>query len=163
MVRADIRASAETPQRVLATQAALDAIAQVVGEHGPVLFFQSGGCCDGSLPMCFSDGEFKIGTHDVRLGNVGGCPFFIDSRQFERWRHTQLILDVGPGDPEGFSLAAGDGRHFVLRSRVFTPEEKVRLESGEANAWRSDGAQDHPSTDSNICQGAPRVPFAESS
>ena len=63
-----------------------------------MMFFQSGGCCDGSLPMCFDDGEFIIGDHDVLLGHVGGCPFYIDHRQFEAWKHTQLILDVGEGD-----------------------------------------------------------------
>jgi len=89
---------------VVATPAALDAIARLVAERGPVMFFQSGGCCDGSLPMCFHDGEFIIGDHDVLLGEVGGCPFYMDGRQYEVWKHTQLILDVGEGAPEGFSL-----------------------------------------------------------
>ncbi|MGD0882478.1 MAG: DUF779 domain-containing protein [Acidimicrobiales bacterium] len=114
-------------ERVVATPAALQAIAQLQAERGPVMFFQSGGCCDGSLPMCFADGEFVIGIHDVRLGTVGGCPFFMDGRQFGAWKHTQLMLDVGDGDPEGFSLAAGDGRHFIVRSRVFTEEELAAL------------------------------------
>ena len=95
------------------------------------MFFQSGGCCDGSLPMCFGDGEFTIGSHDVLLGTVGGCPFYIDHRQFEAWRHTQLILDVGAGEPEGFSLAAGEDRHFITRSRVFGQDELCALEGGE--------------------------------
>ena len=80
---------------VIATRAALEAIAHLVAERGPVLFFQSGGCCDGSLPICFQEGEFLIGDRDVRLGEVGGCPFYIDARQNEVWKHTQLILDLG--------------------------------------------------------------------
>jgi hypothetical protein len=111
--------------RVLAAPAALDAIRQVMAEHGPILFFQSGGCCDGSLPLAFTDGEFIIGSHDVRLGTVGGCPFYMDGRQFALWKHTQLILDVGAGEPEGFSLAAGVDRHFITRSRVFGEDELV--------------------------------------
>ena len=114
--------------RVVATSAALEAIAQLVAERGPVMFFQSGGCCDGSLPMCFADGEFVIGSHDVLLGEVGGCPFYIDARQYQVWKHTQLILDVGVGEPEGFSLAAGEDRHFVILSRVFTATEQAALE-----------------------------------
>jgi hypothetical protein len=114
--------------RVVATSAALEAIAQLVAESGPFMFFQSGGCCDGSLPMCFADGEFVIGSHDVLLGEVGGCPFYIDARQYQVWKHTQLILDVGVGEPEGFSLAAGEDRHFVILSRVFTATEQAALE-----------------------------------
>ncbi|MGA2835655.1 MAG: DUF779 domain-containing protein [Acidimicrobiales bacterium] len=114
-------------ERVVASPAALEAIDRVRAERGPIMFFQSGGCCDGSLPMCFDEGELIIGVHDVRLGTVGGCPFFMDGRQFDVWKHTQLILDVGDGDPEGFSLAAGDGRHFVVRSRVFSEEELAAL------------------------------------
>jgi uncharacterized protein (DUF779 family) len=108
---------------VVATPAALAAISELVGERGQLMFFQSGGCCDGSLPMCFKKGEFVIGDHDVLLGMVGGCPFYIDHRQHEAWKHTQLILDVDEGYPEGFSLPAGDDAHFVIRSRLFGPEE----------------------------------------
>ena len=114
--------------RVVATPAALEAIAQLVVERGPVMFFQSGGCCDGSLPMCFADGEFVIGSHDVLLGEVGGCPFYIDARQYQVWKHTQLILDVGVGEPEGFSLAAGEDRHFSILSKVLTAAELAVLE-----------------------------------
>jgi len=115
--------------RVVATPAALEAIGHLVAERGPVMFFQSGGCCDGSLPICFGEGEFTVGSHDVRLGTVGDSPFYIDHRQFAAWKHTQLILDVGPGEPEGFSLAAGDDRHFVTRSRVFTGDELAALDA----------------------------------
>lgn len=117
--------------RIVATSEALDAVGRVTGDGGPILFFQSGGCCDGSLPMCFRDGEFTIGSHDVRLGTVAGSPFYMDHRQFEAWKHTQLILDVGAGEPEGFSLAAGEDRHFITRSRVFSDEELVALEAAE--------------------------------
>ena len=92
------------------------------------MLFQSGGCCDGSLPLCFDDGELVIGDRDVLLGTVGGCPFYIDGRQYEVWKHTQLILDVGEGAPEGFSLPAGQDAHFVIRSRVFGPRERVAKE-----------------------------------
>ena len=110
----------ETPG-VDATPAALEAIAQLVSDRGPVMFFQSGGCCDGSLPICFRLGEFKIGDRDVLLGTVGGCPFYIDHRQHEVWKHTWLTLDVGEGEPEGFSLPAGKDRHFIIKSRVGEP------------------------------------------
>ena len=115
------------PRRVNATAAALEAIAGLVSEVGPVMFFQSGGCCDGSLPLCFRDGEFIVGDLDVKLDTVGGCPFYIDHRQFEVWKHTQLILDVSAGEPEGFSLAAGPDQHFVIRSRVFDAGELKML------------------------------------
>ncbi len=100
------------------TPAALEAIAHVVSDGGPVMFFQSGGCCDGSLPMCFRVGEFKIGDHDVLMGVVGDSEFYIDHRQYEVWKATHLTLDVAEGEPEGFSLPAGPGRHFVTRSRA---------------------------------------------
>jgi uncharacterized protein len=119
--------TSSTVARIVATPQALDAIAAVTAEGGPVLFFQSGGCCDGSLPMCFRDDEFTIGSHDVLLGTVADSPFYMDHRQFEAWKHTQLILDVGAGEPEGFSLAAGPDRHFVTRSRVFSEEELAAL------------------------------------
>ena len=117
-----------TVARVVATPAAIEAVDRLRAGEGPVMFFQSGGCCDGSLPICFHDGEFVIGSHDVHLGTVAASPFYIDHRQFEAWKHTQLILDVGTGDPEGFSLAAGDGRHFITRSRVLTGPEQAALE-----------------------------------
>ena len=103
---------------VIATPAALEAIAHLVAARGPIMFFQSGGCCDGSLPMCFADGELVVGEHDVLLGVLGGASFYIDHRQHAAWKHTQLILDVAGGEPEGFSLAAGPDQHFITRSRV---------------------------------------------
>jgi uncharacterized protein len=105
---------------VLATAAALGAIAGLRERRGPIMFYQSGGCCDGSLPMCFDDGELIVGDADVLLGHIGGCPFYIDGRQYEVWKGTQLIVDIGEGEPEGFSLAAETDKHFITRSRVFS-------------------------------------------
>ena len=116
-------------ERVVATDAAINAIEGLVSDRGPVMFFQSGGCCDGSLPLCFEQGEFIIGAHDVLLGSVAGCPFYIDHRQYEVWKHTQIILDIGAGEPEGFSLAAGVDEHFVIASRVFNDVELEALRS----------------------------------
>ena len=115
-------------QRVLATDAALDLIGQLRAEHGPLMFHQSGGCCDGSQPMCFMQGEFKTGGSDVHLGEVDGCPFFMGKDQFEYWRHTQLILDVTPGRGSSFSLEIPLGVRFMIRSRVFTEEELQALD-----------------------------------
>jgi uncharacterized protein (DUF779 family) len=115
-------------QRVLATDAALDLIGRLRAEHGPLMFHQSGGCCDGSQPMCFMQGEFKTGGSDVHLGEVDGCPFFMGRDQFEYWRHTQLILDVTPGRGSSFSLEIPLGVRFMIRSRVFTEEELQTLD-----------------------------------
>jgi len=87
--------------RIVATPEAVDAIKALVSERGPVMFYQSGGCCDGSLPICFDDGELKIGDRDVLMGEVSGCAFYIDARQFAVWSHTQLILDVGKASRRG--------------------------------------------------------------
>lgn len=112
-----------TTARVIATPAAEQAIRELVAQRGKLMFFQSGGCCDGSLPMCFDLGEFVINDRDVLLGYVGGCPFYIDHRQYEAWKHTQLILDVSCGSPEGFSLPAGESGHFVTNARLYCPAE----------------------------------------
>lgn len=114
--------------RVTATPAALALIAQLKQQHGALMFHQSGGCCDGSSPMCFPDGEFMVGAQDVWLGEVGGCPFYIGAQQFEYWKHTQLILDVAPG-PGGsdFSLEGANGERFITRSRLFSDEEMAGL------------------------------------
>ena len=103
--------------RVIATPAAREAIRALrAALGGPVMFVQSGGCCAGSTPMCFPDGEFLVGANDTLLGAVDGCPFYIDSRLDDAWGNDEFVLDVEPGEPEGFSLGAGDGRHFVTRS-----------------------------------------------
>ena len=113
--------------RVGATQAALDLICQLRAVHGPLLFHQSGGCCDGSAPMCFPREEFKLGSHDVCLGSLDGDPVYISGSQFEVWKHTQLIIDVVPGRGASFSLEIPLGVRFLTRSRVFTPEEQLNL------------------------------------
>ncbi len=116
------------PKRIEATDEALDLIARLVDQHGPVLFHQSGGCCDGSSPMCFPLGEFRIGSSDVHLGEVGGAPFHMSGPQFAYWEHTHLTLDVVPGRGAGFSLEAPEGVRFLIRSRLFTDEETAALE-----------------------------------
>ncbi len=112
----------DDPQPVVATEAALKAIRRLRAAVGRIMFFQSGGCCDGSLPMCFRDGEFVIADWDLLLGTLDGCPFYIDPRQFEAWKAPLLTLDVEHGLPEGFSLPAGDDAHFVTRSRMRRPD-----------------------------------------
>jgi len=113
--------------RVLVTDEALQLIETLQSKHGPLMFHQSGGCCDGSSPMCYPAQEFRVGGNDVRLGEIGGCPVFMDADQFEYWKHTQLIIDVVPGRGSGFSLEAPDGLRFLTRSRVFTDEEADAL------------------------------------
>lgn len=118
-------------RRVVCTPAAVDLIHTVRVKHGPVMFHQSGGCCDGSAPMCFPQGEFQIGDHDRLLGEIDGAPFYISGPQFEYWRHTQLIIDVVPGRGGMFSLEGPEGLRFLTRSRLFTDEESRRLEALE--------------------------------
>jgi uncharacterized protein (DUF779 family) len=110
-------------ERVLATDATLALIETLSAQHGPLMFHQSGGCCDGSAPMCYPLGEFRVGASDVKLGEIGGCPFYMSASQFEYWQHTQLIIDVVKGRGAGFSLEAPEGFRFLTRSRVFTDEE----------------------------------------
>ena len=113
--------------RVLVTDAAADLIARLQTLHGPLMFHQSGGCCDGSAPMCYQAGEFKVGGQDVLLGEIAACKFYIGAAQFEYWRHTQLIIDVVKGRGAGFSLEAPEGFRFLTRSRVFTDDEAEAL------------------------------------
>jgi uncharacterized protein (DUF779 family) len=121
-----------TPPRVAATEAALDLIAELRAQHGPLLFHQSGGCCDGSSPMCYPQSDFMIGDRDVRLGEIGGAPVYISASQFALWRHTQLIIDVVAGRGGMFSLDNGTEKRFLTRSRAFTAEELGRLEAADA-------------------------------
>ncbi|KIC92230.1 DUF779 domain-containing protein [Flavihumibacter sp. ZG627] len=114
-------------ERVLVTEKAVELIERLRAVHGPLMFHQSGGCCDGSQPMCFPDGEFRLGGSDVRLGEVAGCGFYMSADQFEYWKHTQLILDVTPGRGSSFSLEIPLGLRFLTRSRIFTPEELSNL------------------------------------
>jgi len=117
----------QAPERVVATDAALQMIAELRGRHGPLMFFQSGGCCDGSAPMCYPAGEFDVSATDVWLGNLDGAPFYIGLEQFAYWEHTQLVIDVVAGNGGMFSLDNGTGRRFLTRSRLFTDDEFLAL------------------------------------
>jgi len=114
--------------RVAITEAAEAVLRQLEAQHGPLLFHQSGGCCDGSAPMCYPRDEFKIGQRDVHLGDIAGTPLYIGGDQFEVWRHTQLLIDVVPGRGSGFSLEAPLGVRFLTRSRVFSDREQAWLD-----------------------------------
>jgi uncharacterized protein len=119
-------------ERIAATAEAARLIEELRAEHGPLLFHQSGGCCDGSSPMCYPAREFRIGQRDVLLGEVAGTPVYIGGQQFELWEHTHLTLDVVPGRGGGFSLEAPKGVRFLTRSRVFTDEEYLQLQKEPA-------------------------------
>jgi len=121
-----------TVSRVLATDAALALIIKLKSKHGPLMFHQSGGCCDGSAPMCFPEGELLVGDGDVRLGEIGGCPFYMSAAQYEYWKHTQLIIDVVPGRGGMFSLEGPEGLRFLTRSRLFSEAEWANLEAEHA-------------------------------
>ena len=121
--------------RVVATEAALAMVGELRQRHGPVMFFQSGGCCDGSAPLCFPAGDFNVSETDVYLGNIDGAPFYMGLEQFAYWQHTQLIIDVVDGNGGMFSLDNGTGRRFLTRSRLFTDEE-CRLLSTDPVAAR---------------------------
>ncbi|MFY9780830.1 MAG: DUF779 domain-containing protein [Candidatus Baltobacteraceae bacterium] len=118
--------------RVEATPAALALIEKLRARHGPVMFHQSGGCCDGSSPMCYPLGEFLLGSSDVKLGEIGGAPFFMSVSQFAYWRHTKLIIDVVAGRGGMFSLENGHGVRFLTRSRIYSDDELLRLPPVEA-------------------------------
>jgi uncharacterized protein (DUF779 family) len=109
--------------RVLATDAALAFIREIQQDHAHILFHQSGGCCDGSSPMCYPADEYIVGDNDVKLGEIGGVPVYISASQFEVWKHTQLIIDVVPGRGGMFSLDNGRERRFLTRSKLFSGGE----------------------------------------
>jgi hypothetical protein len=117
------------PLQVIATLPALALIDKLRTRHGPVLFHQSGGCCDGSSPMCFPQDDFIVGDNDVQLGEIGGAPFYISRPQFEYWKHTQLIIDLVEGRGGMFSLENGEGVRFLVRSRLFGDDEYAALEA----------------------------------
>jgi uncharacterized protein (DUF779 family) len=132
-----------TIQRVVATEPALALIELLKTKHGPLMFHQSGGCCDGSSPMCYPQGEFFLGDQDVLLGEIGGCPLYIGAAQYEYWKHTQIIIDVVPGRGGMFSVEGPEGKRFLSRSRLFTDAEWTTLFTTDAtlkfkpNAYRS--------------------------
>lgn len=113
--------------RVIATDEAKAVIDQVRERHGPLMFHQSGGCCDGSAPMCFEEGDFRLGDSDVRLGTIHGCPFYMARDQYEYWKHMQLTIDVKEGRGASFSLEIPLGLRFVVRSRLFTEAESTEV------------------------------------
>ena len=113
--------------RVSVTPEAAAVLDRLRAEHGELVFHQSGGCCDGSSPMCYPRGDFRIGQRDVYLGEVAGVPFYIGAQQFEYWQHTHLTVDVVPGRGSGFSLEAPEGVRFLIRSRLFDDAEHAAL------------------------------------
>ena len=133
-------------ERVTITPAAEAVLRKLGAAHGPLVFHQSGGCCDGSSPMCYPRAEFRIGENDVLLGAVGGVPFYIGGQQYEYWQHTHLTVDVVPGRGSGFSLEAPEGVRFLTRSRLFSDEEASALDAeGEPprgpEAFRGEGVR----------------------
>lgn len=120
-------------ERVTATAAALNLIRALREKHGPLMFFQTGSCCDGSLPMCYALGEFNLGPHDVQVGDLDGTPFYMGANQFECWEHTQLVIDVVSGVGGMFSLENGTGRRFLTRSKLFTDDEISLLQNQSRN------------------------------
>jgi len=116
-----------SPTRVEITDDAAALLVRLVERHGKLLFHQSGGCCDGSSPMCYPRDDFHIGQRDVYLGDVAGTPFYMGANQYEYWAHTHLTVDVVPGRGGGFSVEAPEGVRFLIRSRVFSDEELATL------------------------------------
>ena len=117
----------ESVKRVLATDAARELIEEIKIDHPEIIFHQSGGCCDGSSPMCYPKNDFRIGDSDVLLGDIDGVPVYISGPQYEVWKHTQLILDVVPGRGGMFSLDNGREKRFLTRSRIFDDKELTAL------------------------------------
>lgn len=113
--------------RVKITEEATEIVGRLRSRHGELMFHQSGGCCDGSSPMCYPKGEFIVGSSDVWLGEVAGCDFYMAKDQFEFWQHTELTIDITKGRGASFSLEIPLGLRFVTKSRVFTYEESQNL------------------------------------
>ena len=116
--------------RVVVTATAAKLLGELADRHGAVMFHQSGGCCDGSSPMCYPDGDFIVGDRDVLLGVLdvgGGVPVWISGPQFQAWKHTQLVIDLVPGRGGGFSLEAPEGMRFLSRGRAFNDAENAEL------------------------------------
>ena len=116
-------------ERVEITEKAAEVVARLKRMHGDLMFHQSGGCCDGSAPMCYPAGDFRVGPQDVFMGEIAGCKFYIGAAQFDYWQHTQLVIDVVPGRGSGFSVEAPEGVRFLTRSRVFTDDEVAQLDA----------------------------------
>ena len=114
-------------ERVVFTPEAVALVAALEASHGPLIFHLSGGCCEGSAPMCFSQSTFRVGAHDILLGTVDNCPFYVGAAQFPYWEYCELTVDVTTGGGDSFSLEAADGVRFVVRSRVFTDQEAAEV------------------------------------
>lgn len=133
----------EIPLRVELTSSAEDLLRTLYKAHGPLMFHQSGGCCDGSSPMCYQAGEFRVGGQDVLLGKLKVADiqepigFWMSASQFEYWKHTHLTVDVVDGRGGGFSLESPEGKRFLIRSRLFTTEEWQILESSPVSTGAS--------------------------
>jgi len=112
--------------RLSSTKETRDLLNELIQNHGPVVFHQSGGCCDGSAPMCFPRKEFRVGSRDIFLGTICDQPFFIAADQYSYWEHTQLIIDVVPGRGGMFSIEGPSGKRFLTRSKVFTEDELIQ-------------------------------------
>jgi uncharacterized protein (DUF779 family) len=113
--------------RVDITPEAAAFVDRLAEQHGPLLFHQSGGCCDGSSPMCYPRGDFRVGDREIYLGQVARTPFYMGPDQYEYWSHTHLTVDVVPGRGSGFSVEAPEGVRFLIRSRLFTEEELAEM------------------------------------
>jgi uncharacterized protein (DUF779 family) len=114
-------------QRIDITKEASNVILQLKEKFGELMFHQSGGCCDGSQPMCFEKGDFILGSSDICLGEIDGCEFWMSKDQFEYWQYTHLTIDITPGRGSSFSLEIPMGLRFITKSRLFTPEELTDL------------------------------------
>jgi len=160
----------EVPPRALITEAAVELLRKLQGRHGSLMFHQSGGCCDGSSPMCYPDGEFIVGDRDVLLAvlDVGlhvqpeGVPVWISGPQFEAWKHTQLVIDVVPGRGGGFSLEAPEGMRFLSRGRAFSDAEN-KLLAGQppvTGAGYADGKRPPANGTHTVGEAADACPIA---
>ena len=132
--------------RVSVTPDAAELLRKLQATHGELVFHQSGGCCDGSAPMCYPRGEFRVGERDVYLGDVAGTPFYIGGEQYEYWKHTHLTVDVVPGRGSGFSVEAPEGVRFLTRSRLFADDEWAALEAAGPVARGPEAFEADPAT-----------------
>jgi len=128
-VQSNVTPLGQRVDKVIATAVADALIERLREKHGPVLFHQSGGCCDGSSPMCYPKDDFIVGDRDVLLGEIAGAPFYMSPSQYEYWKHTQLIIDVVEGRGGMFSLDNSEGVRFLTRSRLFTDDEIAQLQN----------------------------------
>jgi uncharacterized protein len=117
------------PPRIIFTEQALALTRKLRAVNGPLIFHLSGGCCEGSAPMCFRQSNFRVGPRDVLLGVVEHSPFYVGPAQFAYWAYCQLTVDVTDGGGDSFSLEAADGVRFIVRSRLFTDREAAELEA----------------------------------